>query len=164
MSSQYTPDHGTGIYTIENLVTGADYIGATASSFHKRWMNHKWMLNSGYHVNVGLLRDWRLHGAQSFEFSVVERIDNHDELWKRETYWIGVRLLYCTPEENYNVGLSIIVDGVMYPTVKAAAMAHGVSVSVMRRRINQPSILRRYPLKKRRLKAATNGHAITSED
>jgi group I intron endonuclease len=102
MSDHSTPDYGTGIYSIENTITGADYIGGTATSFQARWKRHKQELRAGWHTSKRLQRDWRKYGEQAFVFTVIERIEDPDTIWERERYWISFRLQYCTPEENYN--------------------------------------------------------------
>lgn len=102
MPPQHTPDHDTGVYCIENLITGADYIGGTTASFQKRWNMHRHLLRKGYHVNEVLQRDWNRYGESAFVFHIVERISDPDEVWRRETYWISARMRYCTADENYN--------------------------------------------------------------
>lgn len=65
-----------GIYRITNLVNGKTYIGKTGVSFGDRWDCHKAQLNGGYHDNPHLQKAWNKYGSKSFEFAVVEVVDD----------------------------------------------------------------------------------------
>lgn len=93
----------TGIYAIENLVTGRDYIGATTISFAERWRVHQKALRAGRHSNRLLQRDWDLYGEAAFEFYIVEVVNDRRDAMDREAHWLGLNAHYCTAEETYNV-------------------------------------------------------------
>lgn len=76
----------SGIYQIKNLVTNKVYIGSTVR-FSGRWRKHKWQLSTGVHRNTKLLNSWKKHGAESFEFSVLERVQR-SLLLEREQFWL----------------------------------------------------------------------------
>lgn len=66
----------TGIYQIQNKVTGCRYIGS-AKNIASRWSLHRRSLDRKSHHSKYMERSWHSHGAESFEFSV---------------------LIYCSPE------------------------------------------------------------------
>lgn len=92
-----------GIYAIENLVTGRDYIGMTTTSFAQRWSEHKFSLQRGEHVNLALQDDWDLYGEASFEFYIVEIVQDVRMVADREAHWIELNSTYCTLDETYNI-------------------------------------------------------------
>lgn len=77
-----------GIYKITNLKNGKVYIGQTKERFQRRYWFHRWVLNSNKHSNSHLQRSWNKHGAESFEFSVVEVLKK-EQINEREIYWIS---------------------------------------------------------------------------
>lgn len=60
-----------GIYRIENLVNGKNYVGQSIN-IYKRWKNHIDDLKEGVHYNCHLQRSWNLYGEDSFKFSILE--------------------------------------------------------------------------------------------
>jgi group I intron endonuclease len=64
-----------GIYKIINKLNGKYYVGSTMN-FNRRWVEHKRQLNNGSHANIRLLRSWEKHGPNSFEFIVIEQLNN----------------------------------------------------------------------------------------
>lgn len=84
----------TGIYKIENLVSGTVYIGSTADSFRGRWGDHKSGLRRGGHYNSYLQNAWNKYGEDTFSFSVIEEIENVDKLILREQLWLDVYRMY----------------------------------------------------------------------
>lgn len=76
-----------GIYQIKNLNTGEVYIGSSMS-INNRLKNHMTDLVNGIHINKSLQDSWRLHGAECFQFSILEIVEDRDRLHKRELYWI----------------------------------------------------------------------------
>lgn len=67
-----------GIYMITNKTNKMVYIGQTMQRFQKRYWHHKWRLNDGSHDNQHLQNAWNLYGADAFEFTVVEVVENYD--------------------------------------------------------------------------------------
>lgn len=80
----------TGIYMIENLVTGRVYVGSTNNA-SKRFKNHVWRLNNNLHFNRYLQRSWNKYGEKCFKFKVIEECEN---LVEREQYWVDYYKLY----------------------------------------------------------------------
>ncbi len=64
-----------GIYKIVCVPTGEVYVGQS-SKMHKRINQHKRHLITGTSDNQHLQRAWVKYGAESFEFSVIESLDN----------------------------------------------------------------------------------------
>lgn len=76
----------SGVYQILNLVNGKRYIGS-AKCFRIRWNGHRAKLERGAHHSKHLQASWRKHGAESFEFQILEGCDPED-LLKREQAWM----------------------------------------------------------------------------
>lgn len=57
----------SGVYIIENTVTGKAYIGS-AGDLASRWRNHRTLLRGGRHHSHKLQGSWRKHGEAAFEF------------------------------------------------------------------------------------------------
>ena len=76
-----------GIYRIENLINHKSYIGQSVD-IYERWTEHKWALKNKRHNNSHLVRSWYKYGAENFQFTVIERCDEH-ELNDREIYWVS---------------------------------------------------------------------------
>jgi group I intron endonuclease len=77
----------SGIYTITQISTGRVYVGS-AVNLAARWQHHRWCLRSGKHGNSRLQRAWNKHGADSFEFFVVEAVEDKALLRQREQVWL----------------------------------------------------------------------------
>lgn len=75
----------SGIYCIENLVTGACYIGSTVD-IRRRWVEHRNDLVNNVHCNPYLQSSYNFHG-KTFIFEVLEFVEC-DRLEDREKYWI----------------------------------------------------------------------------
>ena len=81
-----------GIYVISNSINDKLYIGSTTSSFKKRWWNHSYELRKNKHANGFLQNMWNDYEKEAFEFTILEILDNKDEIFEREQYFI----------DNYN--------------------------------------------------------------
>ena len=62
----------SGIYTITNALTGAQYVGS-AVNFNQRWSRHICDLKKGSHHSKYLQNAWNLYGEDAFEFDVILR-------------------------------------------------------------------------------------------
>ena len=69
-----------GIYQIVNKINDRVYIGQTSESFLRRFLFHDWELRKGCHSNSHLQRAWNKYGEENFEFSVVEVVDESDNV------------------------------------------------------------------------------------
>jgi group I intron endonuclease len=70
---------GSGVYAIQNLVTGRTYIGSSRN-LSRRWKVHLYDLKHGEHHARELQTDWQLYGESSFVFVVLERIQDAELL------------------------------------------------------------------------------------
>lgn len=89
-----------GIYRITNLKNGNSYIGKTGMNFGDRWDCHKAQLNGGYHDNSHLQRAWNKYGSKSFEFCVLESVNDLSLLNDLEKKYISQ---YRSIGKSYNI-------------------------------------------------------------
>lgn len=90
----------SGIYQIQNTVTGKLYIGS-ATSIRQRIYWHIRNLNKNSHHSIKLQRSWIKHGADKFEFKIVE-LCTIDNLAIREQYWLDFHKSY-EKDKGYNI-------------------------------------------------------------
>lgn len=89
-----------GIYGIVNTVTGRVYVGKTCR-FRDRWSLHQVDLRRNDHDNDQLQADWNQHGADKFEFRVLEELgwgDFRDHGKAREYFHMA-----CHFDNLYNI-------------------------------------------------------------
>lgn len=87
------------IYKIINKVNGKYYLGSSLF-FRERLTKHKSELRKGDHHNYLLQRDWNKFGEDSFEFLVIEEIEEKsgkreilkEKTHRREEYYLDKRL------------------------------------------------------------------------
>ena len=62
-------------------INGKSYVGQS-KNISRRWKQHRWELNGGYHANKGLQDDWNAYGEDNFEFKVIQKCnkENLDDL------------------------------------------------------------------------------------
>lgn len=90
-----------GIYAIVCKINGKAYVGSTVH-FRRRWDTHRGYLQNGKHSNPILQSAWNKHGAESFEFRVIEVVQNCEDLAAkladREQFWIeSIGSYNCQP-------------------------------------------------------------------
>jgi len=90
-----------GIYQIQNLVNGKCYVGSS-SNLPKREKQHFNKFKNGKHKNVKLKNAIKKYGIENFEFSVLEYVENIDNLVKIEQYYIDA---FDAVKNGYNVCL-----------------------------------------------------------
>ncbi|HZC85569.1 MAG TPA: GIY-YIG nuclease family protein, partial [Steroidobacteraceae bacterium] len=76
----------SGVYQIRCKQNGKIYVGS-AVNLEWRWRSHRRDLGNGVHVNPHLQFAWNLYGEASFEFLVLEYVDEH-RLLMTEQAWI----------------------------------------------------------------------------
>ncbi|WGM47649.1 hypothetical protein KOAAANKH_02531 [Brevundimonas sp. NIBR10] len=76
------------IYAIR-CFDGRHYVGSTIRR-NERWARHKSDLACGRHENLKLLRAWQKHGADAFEFVVLEEVHDRSVLVAREQHWMDL--------------------------------------------------------------------------
>lgn len=90
----------SGIYFIKNKNNGKVYVGSSVD-ITKRWIDHKYKLKLGIHINKHLQASWKKHGAHNFLFIVEKDLTGQTEeqiLAEEQTYidrlWDGGRNCY----------------------------------------------------------------------
>ena len=92
--------HSFGIYAIVNKVNGMAYVGQTSDCFGDRRDCHFASLRGGYGVNHLIQEDWDKYGGDNFEFVILKKCSDEDDLDKLEREFIErQRLSGC-----YNIG------------------------------------------------------------
>lgn len=69
MPSQFSLGNYSGVYTIENVVSGGIYVGS-AGLFRRRFAQHKTALRGNKHSNSHLQNAWAAYGEGAFRFAV----------------------------------------------------------------------------------------------
>ena len=75
------------IYKISNLINGKIYIGS-AADFNKRKSNHLRQLNTNSHHSKYLQNSWNKNGPEIFSFSILEVVDDINNLLEREQHYL----------------------------------------------------------------------------
>lgn len=97
----------SGVYCILYLPTGRRYVGST-TSFHKRLLWHRALLNKGTHDNKLLQQAWKELDPADFSFVILEEVEkNKDKLIEREQYWMDYYEV-LDPEKGFNIGTAAI--------------------------------------------------------
>lgn len=78
----------SGIYRIDGP-NGKVYIGSSAN-IKARWYTHRYQLERGVHGNKHLQSAWNKHGADAFTFSILELVDDKNELARIEQAWLDI--------------------------------------------------------------------------
>lgn len=84
-----------GIYAIVCIANNKIYVGS-AKDISQRWYTHQSMLRRHRTHSHKLQNAWDKYGEENFEFLVLERVDNLEDLIAREQYWIDL----INPELN----------------------------------------------------------------
>lgn len=77
----------SGIYCIKNVVNSKVYIGS-AVCFENRWRGHLHYLRERKHHSILLQRAWDKYGQEAFEFSILEIVDDKNNLIEREQHYL----------------------------------------------------------------------------
>ena len=85
----------SGIYQIKNMLNGKCYIGS-AVNLQQRWAIHLSILRRNQHYNTHLQRAFDKYGELVFMFSVLEQIEDTEQLIPHEQYYLDA----LNPEYN----------------------------------------------------------------
>lgn len=88
------------IYCITNIINDKQYVGQALIK-GKRWKNHRIALQHNKHENRHLQAAYNKYGADSFVFTVVEKVHWLHLLNDREQYWMDK--LDCVDPKGYNL-------------------------------------------------------------
>lgn len=97
------PPRTSGIYKITCVSTGKFYIGSS-QCIRTRWKQHRGDLRRGVHTNVHLQSAWNKHGADAFEFEIIEPVLFVEDLVVREQFWLD-RLRPYKQGVGFNIGM-----------------------------------------------------------
>lgn len=89
-----------GVYQIKNLLDGKVYVGSTSKSFTHRWKQWHQNIKRGK-ANRHLQNAWNKHGAENFEFSILEIVEDATQVLDREQHWLDHLQSYM-PCNGYN--------------------------------------------------------------
>jgi len=83
------------IYAIRERTTGRQYIGSSVD-VADRWRHHRWRLKANIHHCAYLQNAWNKHGADSFEFLILEGLTSNDPEQRRiaELGWLAKSQYY----------------------------------------------------------------------
>lgn len=87
-----------GIYAITHRHSGTMYVGSS-SRIRQRLNTHRYELKCGIHSNPHLQRAWNKYEAESFDFSILELVDDVTMLHVREQFHLDEHR-----PKVYNVG------------------------------------------------------------
>lgn len=90
-----------GVYKIENTETGKVYIGSSVN-IKRRLSGHLGKLGLGNHCNPYLQNSWNKHGEVAFEFSIIEKVEDKNNLIDKEQQWMDYYRCY-EREHGYNM-------------------------------------------------------------
>ena len=80
----------SGIYVIINISNNKIYVGSSVN-IKKRINRHFNELRKNRHCNKDLQNSWNKNGEKMFINEVLEEVENHNELVKREQYYIDMK-------------------------------------------------------------------------
>lgn len=81
----------SGIYVVQCTISGQAWVGSAPdlSTIKNRiWFS----LRQGGNINRTLLEAWRIHGAEAFTFSVVDRLADEEEGYFRDAALKSLRI------------------------------------------------------------------------
>lgn len=88
----------SGIYKITNKNNGKFYIGSS-KHLDRRWWEHQNDLIKNEHINPKLQHAWNYHGKNSFEFTILEKVDE-TKLFEREQFYLD---MFKPSQIGYNI-------------------------------------------------------------
>ncbi len=92
----------SGIYCILNKINGKVYIGS-ALEFRKRKNLHYKNLKDNKHHSRYLQNSFNKYGEENFEFIILQRNLNREELLKNEQFWIN---LYEAANQDFGYNMT----------------------------------------------------------
>lgn len=85
----------SAIYAIVNNVTRDMYVGS-AVAVNRRWNAHRNLLTKQYHYNTRLQRAYTKYGSNSFDWEIIQFVDDKTQLIAREQFWMN----FFAPQYN----------------------------------------------------------------
>lgn len=78
-----------GVYAVVNTESSKVYVGSTVN-LEKRWSQHRTALRRGVHHNPHLQAAWEYYGATAFEYGILEYLEDPEELYLAEQFWVDI--------------------------------------------------------------------------
>ena len=103
-----------GTYEIKNRLDGKAY-GGSSGEIERRWKKHRWMLCNNRHDNAHLQHAWNKYGKESFEFIVLEVIEDPVERLAAEQVWLDI---HHANKTCYNIAITAGPAGPMAEETK----------------------------------------------
>lgn len=88
------------IYIIKNTINNKFYIGSAVGHYRRKGQ-HFYMLRNNCHFNKHLQSSWNKYGETAFIFTILEFIENVEDLQSKEEYWITYYNV-LDPNKGYN--------------------------------------------------------------
>jgi group I intron endonuclease len=89
------------IYQILNTKTRKIYIGSAENYWNRMWC-HIYLLRNNRHHSIKLQNSWNKHGEEVFQFSIVEKLGNEDDIILKEQYYLDLLKPYLD-SNGYNI-------------------------------------------------------------
>jgi group I intron endonuclease len=78
----------SAIYAIVNNVTRDMYVGSSVG-VNRRWSAHRNLLTKKCHYNSRLQRAYDKYGSSSFDWEIIQFVDDKSQLIAREQFWMN---------------------------------------------------------------------------
>ena len=78
----------SAIYAIVNNVTRDMYVGSSVG-VNRRWSAHRNLLTKKCHYNSRLQRAYDKYGSGSFDWEIIQFVDDKSQLIAREQFWMN---------------------------------------------------------------------------
>jgi group I intron endonuclease len=78
----------SAIYAIVNNVTRDMYVGSSVG-VNRRWSAHRNLLTKKCHYNSRLQRAYDKYGSSSFDWEIIQFVDDKSQLITREQFWMN---------------------------------------------------------------------------
>lgn len=91
----------SGVYCIRHRSSGKCYVGSSARA-KNRISQHKSCLRRSNHPNPKLQSAWNKYGIEAFEFTILEWVEDQNDLHERESFYIS---LLKSITHGYNIRL-----------------------------------------------------------
>ncbi len=124
------------VYKITHVETGLSYIGITKKNVEERWKEHvERSIQEELNDESGISLALRQCGPEAFLWEVIDTAMNLGELESKERHYIAT--LNTVEPNGFNrnkggagtrtEGIKVSVEGVLYPSIRAAAEVYGVN-------------------------------------
>lgn len=154
----------SGIYRIQNITDGKCYIGS-AINIKERWSTHRSNLELNKHDNTHLKNAYNKYGVEFFEFSVIEFVENEEDLIKREQFhmdsydWDMLYNIRLVAESN--LGFKHTEESKIRMSV--AQKGHKVSNNTRKKIAESHKGKKHSEETKKKISIASTGHTLSEE-